>query len=824
MKALNIIVVCLTAVSSTTEIQPDALAEFASYETDRLRRDIEGSAYDYDDDEDGDYFGNGEIIPSRVIPEPSSPTFNIPISRNTKDYRFENTAVYHQPPPPPTGDRTPVRPVKLASYYPGVSNYEGSGLDIGPINTLGDVNDADLISPTRTEYPVPSSSIAPPMPSFPPENHQPFISNRLDKLSLIAGKSSRIIIPANTFQDLEDGDTRDLQLRIVEEKDGVEIDSLDWIQFNSVRQEIVALPLDSEVGTWKFSVTATDKGGESVVDILEIIVRQHSSSRVFHHSFQLSLTTVSSWKFPHPMDWKIKILEGIYTYFGDKDPGRITVRGIEKIQESIKFTWTNESLRLQSCPRQDIISIYNQMSSDGQVAPGLKQAFKDNFLVTSVNLNMLGLCKDRNNRVGGGGGRNTPTTFDNSMPQIKNPVDTINIMAGELLQHQVPEDMCFDSENGLTRYLDLSLLTKQRLEVTSDNWLQFDKKNQEFYGVPLEGDVGREAYQLVCADSQGLMAIDGIEVHVVGRPFDERFNMEFVFVFNDTLDDGQRLTNNRMRIMKTIARIFNDADTSNVVLKTIDPSSLEVVWYNKTVEDQSCPRNWLQKTKNFLMDKDGMPRQHVILNFAPEFHLSDIKMIELGACVNLPKPDPTEEGDFPLFTAGQEYILTFLVPALIIVAMLLFAILIACLLHRKRKAGKMDMFKPEALPPRIPVIMQDELSDDNFNTCKQPIILREEPGSHASMGNMSGMGTMSSMSGGYQQSTFNKPPNYYGSSRMDEEFSECESLVNGSTMPRSTNQMSQYARPPPVSLEFSDSLARNRQRPAPAYRKQYFNP
>ena len=36
--------------------------------------------------------------------------------------------------------------------------------------------------------------------------------------------------------------------------------------------------------------------------------------------------------------------------------------------------------------------------------------------------------------------------------------------------------------------------------------------NQEFYGVPLEGDVGREAYQLVCADTQGLMAIDGIEV------------------------------------------------------------------------------------------------------------------------------------------------------------------------------------------------------------------------------------------------------------------------------------------------------------------------
>ena len=43
---------------------------------------------------------------------------------------------------------------------------------------------------------------------------------------------------------------------------------------------------------------------------------------------------------------------------------------------------------------------------------------------------------------------------------------------------KVPEDMCFDSENGMTRYLELSLLTKQRLEVTTGNWLQFDKKNQ----------------------------------------------------------------------------------------------------------------------------------------------------------------------------------------------------------------------------------------------------------------------------------------------------------------------------------------------------------
>ena len=77
--------------------------------------------------------------------------------------------------------------------------------------------------------------------------------------------------------------------------------------------------------------------------------------------------------------------------------------------------------------------------------------------------------------------------------------------------------MCWDKENGGTRELSLQLLTLGRLEVDSDNWLQFDTKNQEFVGVPLEGDVGREEYQLVCSDSEGYSAIDGIEVSTLSR-------------------------------------------------------------------------------------------------------------------------------------------------------------------------------------------------------------------------------------------------------------------------------------------------------------------
>lgn len=36
-----------------------------------------------------------------------------------------------------------------------------------------------------------------------------------------------------------------------------------------------------------------------------------------------------------------------------------------------------------------------------------------------------------------------------------------------------------------------------RTQIPPNNWLQFDSKNQEFYGIPMASNVGRAEYQLV---------------------------------------------------------------------------------------------------------------------------------------------------------------------------------------------------------------------------------------------------------------------------------------------------------------------------------------
>ena len=313
---------------------------------------------------------------------------------------------------PPTKDREPARPPRLSSYYPGLSSSheEGSGFLVSsaapPSHRDGPNN---MIVPTRSSQYLPASSsvLLPPHGDYeeeeveeeegatdlepaaasPPTNHKPFIANRLDKLPLIAGKSSRIIIPANTFQDLEDGDTRDLSLRFIQAATGADLEALGWIRFDARSQELVAMPLEANIGAWRFRVVATDKGGQSVEDMLELRVRQHSSTRVFHHAFHLSVAPVHVWKFRHPMDWKLALLERIYGYYGDRDPGKMTVLDIrEEGTDGYRFSWTNETLPLQYCPREEVNALYGRLAVGRKATPGLKALLKEEFYI-KVNTN-----------------------------------------------------------------------------------------------------------------------------------------------------------------------------------------------------------------------------------------------------------------------------------------------------------------------------------------------------------------------------------------------------------------------------------------------------
>lgn len=70
-------------------------------------------------------------------------------------------------------------------------------------------------------------------------NFPPRRDKRLKKIPVTAGKPLSYIIPANTFTDLEDGNTRNLKLNLYLQR--VPLKTTHWLQFNKNTQEVYGL-------------------------------------------------------------------------------------------------------------------------------------------------------------------------------------------------------------------------------------------------------------------------------------------------------------------------------------------------------------------------------------------------------------------------------------------------------------------------------------------------------------------------------------------------------------------------------------------------------
>ena len=138
------------------------------------------------------------------------------------------------------------------------------------------------------------------------------------------------------------------------------------------------------------------------------------------------------------------MLDKIRTLYGDSGPDNILVRQIG--ENPWVFSWTNDSLTQQTCPKTDIRGLFAKLvegedaaykSMFGTASNRLKALLGDEIYIKSVAMKYLGTCLMdetiyKNQDVSNAG-------QEDSVPVIRNPIDTINVTAGELLRYKVPE-------------------------------------------------------------------------------------------------------------------------------------------------------------------------------------------------------------------------------------------------------------------------------------------------------------------------------------------------------------------------------------------------
>ena len=139
-------------------------------------------------------------------------------------------------------------------------------------------------------------------PKLPAINQAPFVQKKLRKFAVTAGRSLRIQIPEETFFDMEDGNTRQLRVDILQE-DGTPL-RIPWLKYDPTIQTIFALPFDENgIGRYTFKIVATDSQGSSTFDLLEIVVRQYSGARLVNHEFTVEFS-FTNWRPETTKGWE----------------------------------------------------------------------------------------------------------------------------------------------------------------------------------------------------------------------------------------------------------------------------------------------------------------------------------------------------------------------------------------------------------------------------------------------------------------------------------------------------------------------------------------
>ncbi|XP_050744271.1 uncharacterized protein LOC108036449 isoform X3 [Drosophila biarmipes] len=561
----------------------------------------------------------------------------------------------------------------------------------------------------------------------PEENSPPIIKTRLQKLAVTSGKAFTFHVLPDTFFDAEDQGNLRLALT---DKDGHELKANSWLQFNADKRELYGLPLDDTVSRWQYRLSATDSGNASVTETVEISVQQHRAVRTINH--EVSIVVRINEKPGHNIDWQLKLINAVARTLDDSSNSAVVVREIRQTPHdphSATFVYFNETLPTAECPEKELHDIVQRLD-----AQRLSDLVQPQLGIKSITGQLIGSCQKDLTQV-----KPTQHMAKNVPPMPRNQVDRVNASLGQLLVYKVPADTFYDANDN---QLTLTLKTRDHMELSPRHWLQFDSKNEEFYGIPKSGDIGSEEYLLVAEDSGGLSAHDALVVVVSPAP-----KREFGFFFKAYLSIRHERFNAELqrKFVERVAKLNGDATTGQIQIRSItthhDSDGTIVNFYNTTLykKHNSCREKEVAATRSVYLNSDHSLREAAKRALGPELNLTNFSVVPFSNCHHPENMDtnqldyipsrpeePTHKSSF-----GEDYMITYVLPIAIIIVMLVIASIIACCLHWCRhRSGKMELGDEEERKSfrakGIPVIFQDEYEEKPEIGNKSPVILKDE--------------------------------------------------------------------------------------------------
>ncbi|XP_057702820.1 dystroglycan 1-like [Corythoichthys intestinalis] len=345
--------------------------------------------------------------PARAVPTPSSPSVAEPPQSSAAPARG--------PVPLPVRPTVRVRDSvgRTPTPEPPIpTEVAGSTVSVVPTATRPIYVEATptLTAPTRKPTKKPKRPKTTPAPSEPkttvaelprratpspgifpdPFNEKPVLRNPVDQVNALVGTYFEVKIPSDTFFDKEDGTTDKLRLSLRKNLNEV-VGESSWIQFNSTSQLLYGLPDAQHAGKHEYFVQASDKGGLTAVDAIEVRVRRWPANDKNPVLFAARLEGDPR-RLANNVHEKILLVRKLAAALGDRNSSAISLRNISA--GSILLEWSNGSLPDSPCPREEAAALSRMLGdADGRPTPGFRRALAPEFRPLGVTAKGRAACR-----------------------------------------------------------------------------------------------------------------------------------------------------------------------------------------------------------------------------------------------------------------------------------------------------------------------------------------------------------------------------------------------------------------------------------------------
>lgn len=411
--------------------------------------------------------------------------------------------------------------------------------------------------------PTPSTTMAP--PSTAPSrtvivptttrspNTVPEIQNPIGLEPFYIGRAFRYQIPAGTFYDREDGNTRNLRLEM---RMGSLGQLPSWIMFDSLSQVIYALPLGSNsIGWYEFVLSATDKGGKTVSDRFKVQASDRSTS--FTRMFTICLNYDYK-KFKNDVRIQLQLMRKITNYYG-LDLSQLHLASYTYKRGAIFFAF-KFVLSDQNCNSKTLENLIDGFGRNNrELNPNFQTYLLPEFDVLYGFHEGIGPC--------------TPINATKSVPEVNRKIDQLSVSLGQGMHFIIPWNTFYDQQDFYTHNLKLEIRTNNGEALSATSWIGFNSSEQEIYAQPNALNiVGHHKFRIVAIDSGGLETFTNLKVHVVDDT--NRYNHEFSLLLPsiDSYEDLAENTINRVLLLEAIAKYYQLNVTSVRIAKYLEVS------------------------------------------------------------------------------------------------------------------------------------------------------------------------------------------------------------------------------------------------------------